>query len=214
MVDRTVGDQRSRDERHFDRWARRYDRSLAQPLLFGPVQHSVVAAIATRLPTSAAVLDLGCGTGRLLDQMRAARPDAMLIGLDRSDGMVRAAHRLRPHLHIARGAAEALPYADHSFDAVTTTVSFHHWSDKAAALAQVRRVLRPGGLFALTDVSVDDLPDHPRRLWALARRSMDDMPSLAERHRLLHAAGLRVLEIGPTLHHRWVTLTLSERAAA
>jgi len=92
-----------------------------------------------------------------------------------------------------------------------TTISFHHWSDKAAALAEVFRVLRPGGLFALTDISIDDLPRWPRPLWAIAGRGMDDMPSLEERDRLMDGAGLRVVEVRPTLHRHWIRLTLAER---
>jgi ubiquinone/menaquinone biosynthesis C-methylase UbiE len=210
----TQQDRRTRDDRHFDRWARRYERSWTQPLLFGPVHRSVVAALAPRLPASAVILDIGCGTGRLLAQVRTALPSATLAGLDRSAGMAAAAHRLRPDLRIERGTAETLPHADVCFDAVMTTISFHHWSDKTAALADVFRVLRPGGLFALTDVSVDDLPGWPRPLWALARRGMEDMPALDERDRLIEGAGLRVLDAFPTLRRRWITLTIAQRPAA
>jgi ubiquinone/menaquinone biosynthesis C-methylase UbiE len=159
-------------------------------------------------------LDIGCGTGRLLDRVGTALPSAALVGLDRSAGMAEAARRVRPDLWIEQGAAEALPHPDTCFDAVVTTISFHHWSDKTAAVAEVFRVLRPGGLFALTDISIDDLPGWPRPLWTLARDRMDDMPALDERDRLIKAAGLRVLEVRPTLHHRWITLTLAERPAA
>jgi ubiquinone/menaquinone biosynthesis C-methylase UbiE len=210
----TRDDRRIRDDRHFDRWAKRYDRSWTQSLLFGPVQRSVVATLASRLPASPVVLDIGCGTGRLLDQVGTALPSANLVGLDRSAGMAAAARRLRPDLRIEQGAAEALPHSDGCFDAVVTTISFHHWSDKAAALAEVFRVLRPGGLFALTDISIDDLPDWPKPLWAMARHRMDDMPALEERDRLIREAGLRVLEARQTLHRRWITLTLTERPAA
>ena len=210
----TPGGRRARDDRHFDRWAARYDRSLTQSLLFGPVQRSVVAAVAPRLPPGARVLDVGCGTGRLLDRLRTVLPGAALFGLDRSSGMTEAARHLRSYLRIERGTAESLPHPDGCFDAVVTTVSFHHWTDKVAAVAEVRRVLRPGGLFALTDPSVDDLPGWPRPLWTIARRNMDDMPALDERDRLLDGAGLRVLETRPTLHGRWITLTLAERPAA
>jgi SAM-dependent methyltransferase len=80
-------------------------------------------------------------------------------------------------------------------------------------LAEVFRVLRPGGLFALTDISVDDLPTWPRPVRALASRQMDDMPTLDERDRRVEQAGLRVLDVYPTLYRRWITLTLVERPA-
>ncbi|MBV8347507.1 MAG: class I SAM-dependent methyltransferase [Mycolicibacterium sp.] len=209
-----VDERRTRDDRRFDRWARRYDRSVLQSVLFGPVQRAVVAAVGPGVPAAGAVLDIGCGTGRLLEQFRGALPHATLIGLDRSGGMVEAARRLRPHLAVERGSAEALPYRDRRFDAVVTTVSFHHWSDKPGSLAEVFRVLRPGGLFALTDVSIDDLPSWPGPLWAFARRRMGDMPPLDERERMLQTAGFRVTVRTPTLKRRWITLTAAERPSA
>jgi ubiquinone/menaquinone biosynthesis C-methylase UbiE len=207
-------ERQARDDRHFDRWASRYDRSLTQSLLFGPVQRSVASVLAGRLPASASVLDVGCGTGRLLDRLGSVQPSWSLFGLDRSAGMASAARHQRPALPFVQATAEALPYPGQSFDGVVTTLSFHHWSDKPGALAEVFRVLRPGGLFALTDASVDDLPGRPHRLWAAARRNMDDMPTLRDRDQLLNRAGLRVLEARPALHRRWITLTLAERPAA
>lgn len=210
-MSRTARDRRAGDDRHFERWARRYDRSLTQPLLFAPVQRSVVAALASRLPPSPTVLDIGCGTGRLLERIGREATGSRLVGLDRSAGMAGEARRLRPQLHVERSTAEALPHPDRCFDAVVTTLSFHHWSDKAVAVSEVFRVLRPGGLFAVTDASVDDLPGWPPRLWDLPRRSMDDMPPLEARHRLLEDAGLRVVLVVPTFHGRWISLTLAER---
>jgi ubiquinone/menaquinone biosynthesis C-methylase UbiE len=207
----TTVETRSRDDRHFERWSRRYDRSLLQSLLFDPVQRSVVAVLVRRLQASARVLDIGCGTGRLLDRIHADLPLATLVGIDRSIGMVQAARRLRPHLEVEQGSAEAIPHPEGCFDAVVTTMSFHHWSDYTTALSEVFRVLRPGGVFALTDASVDDLPGWPARLWALARRSMSDMPPVEERNRMVEGAGLRVIEATPTLHARWITLTLCDR---
>lgn len=186
---------------------------MAQPTLFSPVHRVVVAVLAPRLPPRAVVLDVGCGTGRLLERLRQARPDITTLGIDRSAGMLGAARHLRPHLGVERGSAEALPHPDGRFDAVTTTISFHHWSDKPAALREVVRVLRPGGIFALTDVSVDDIPDRPRSLFRRAREHMGDMPTLDARHGLLDDAGFRVTEVRRTLHGRWVPLTVAERPA-
>jgi len=209
----SVGERRAHDDRHFDRWARRYDRSPAQWLLFGPVHRSVVATVSGRIPNGGVVLDIGCGTGRLLERLRTVVPQAALVGLDRSTGMTTAARRLRPRLRVERGTAEALPHRDSRFDAVLTTISFHHWADKPAGLAEVFRVLRPGGVFALTDISIDDLPSWPAPLFAFARRSMDDMPPLAERERMLEAAGFRLLERKASLHGHWITITVAQRPA-
>jgi ubiquinone/menaquinone biosynthesis C-methylase UbiE len=209
-VARIVEDRRVKDDRHFDDWARRYDRSMAQSLFFDPVQRSVVRIIGPRIPLSGAVLDVGCGTGRLLNRLSIARPDAKLVGLDRSLGMVEAMRRLRPQLAVARGTAEALPHGDGVFDVVLTTVSFHHW-EKAPSLAEVHRVLQPGGTLALTDVSVDDLPSRPSWLWAHLRRNVSDMPTLDERAGMLEAAGFRVVEHVATLHRHWIPLTVAER---
>jgi len=199
----------SDDDQHFDAWSRRYDRSPAQVFFFGPVHQAVSAALAGRL-AAGRLLDIGAGTGRLLDRLGQGLPGMALFGLDRSAGMLSAAHQARAQLSLVRGTAEALPFADESFDVVTTTLSFHHWSDQPKALGEVRRVLRPGGTFALADVSSDDLPRWGL-VQAVARSRLARGLPLEERHRLLQVAGLRVVEERRAFHRRWVPLTVAER---
>ena len=131
------------DDLHFDAWSRRYDRSPAQLLLFGPVQQALSTELASRL-ASGRLLDIGTGTPRLLERLGQGRPGLALFGLDRSSGMLSAARHARAQLNLVRGTAEALPFPNESFDVVTTTLSFHHWSDQPKALSEVRRVLRAG----------------------------------------------------------------------
>jgi len=219
-----TAEQVHRDDRHFDRWSRSYDRSVAQPLFFGPIQRAVVDAVCSHAPAAQAVLDIGCGTGRLLEQMGRAWPDASLIGLDRAGGMLTAARKSRPHLRTARGAAEALPWSDGSFDVVVSTLSFHHWSEQDAGLAEVTRVLRPGGVFALADASADDIPRFATKLLGLLPSHLavgrgvghpgGHLLPLADRHRLIEAAGLRIVAERGALHRRWVPMTLAERPQA
>ena len=171
----------------------------------------MVASIAARIPPPGVILDIGCGTGLLLGRIGSALPSAALVGLDRSAGMAERAKHQRPDLWIERGSAETLPHPDCSFDAVTTTLSFHHWSDKAAAIREVFRVLRPGGLFALTDVSSDDVASRMSPLLFLGRRMTHDMPTVRERERLIKEAGFQVLDSSAALHRRWIPLTLAQR---
>jgi SAM-dependent methyltransferase len=102
----------------------------------------LLAALAN---TTGRVLDLGCGTGGFLGRIAAARPDLARVGLDYAETAVaRAAEKTGSD--VVRGSANALPFADHRFDAVIAAdLLCHEAVDPALALAECRRVLRPGG---------------------------------------------------------------------
>ena len=197
------------DNAHFDTWSRRYDRSPAQSLFFGPIHRALVGAVSSLIDPKS-ILDIGCGTGRLLERLGSAMTGAVRFGVDRSSGMLQAAGRVRPELGLSRAGAEALPFSDGAFDLVTTTVSFHHWSDRATSLSEVRRVLRPGGVFALADPAPDDIPgwQGPLRNWLHRDRHM--VP-LSERNALVEAAGLEIIETRRAFLGHWVPLTLARR---
>jgi len=95
------------------------------------------------------VLDAGCGTGGLLAALRAARPDLDLAGLEWAPEAAARA-RAKSAAPVARGSVNALPFAHAAFDAaVTADVLCHGAVDPAAALADLHRVLRPGGLLVV-----------------------------------------------------------------
>jgi ubiquinone/menaquinone biosynthesis C-methylase UbiE len=109
------------------------------------------------LRDGARVLDIGCGTGALTLQIKRARPDTHVAGLDPDpNALARARVKAqRAHLEIdfIEGFASALPYADASFDAVFSALMLHHLSHsgRQAALAEARRVLSPGGTLHILD---------------------------------------------------------------
>ncbi len=91
------------------------------------------------------VLDAGCGTGGLLTALRRTHPALDLVGLEWSDAAARRAAE-KSAAAIVRGSVNAMPFATASFDAVVSAdVLCHAAVDPAAALAEMRRVLRPGG---------------------------------------------------------------------
>ncbi len=135
----------------FDAIAPRYDL-VNRLMTFGldiPWRRRAVRALG--LPTHSLVVDVACGTGdflRILDTqgMRA-------VGVDLSFGMLRAAPGRRP---LAEADALALPLADGSVDGVTCGFALRNVSDLAGLLAELARVVRPGGRVALLEV------DEPR----------------------------------------------------
>ena len=93
------------------------------------------------------VLDVACGTGVLARE--AASRGASVTGLDRNEGMLATARRIAPSVEWKTGRAEQLPFADGSFDAVVSQFGLMFFDDRAQALREMRRVLKPGGLLAV-----------------------------------------------------------------
>jgi SAM-dependent methyltransferase len=95
------------------------------------------------------VLDAGCGTGGFLAVLRSRRPDLILFGIEWDAAASRRAQD-KSLAAIARGSICTLPFADNSFDAVVCADVLCHASvDSHAALAESKRVLRPGGVVVL-----------------------------------------------------------------
>ena len=77
-----------RDVGRFDQWATTYDRSYLQRRVFEPVQRTLLDMAVAEKPDAAAILDVGCGTGRLLRAARSRFPEARLEGVDAAPGMI------------------------------------------------------------------------------------------------------------------------------
>jgi len=108
------------------------------------------------LPYPFRILDVGCGTGYLLRRLTDAYPDAVeLIGIDPAPRMIaeaKAASAGPLRLRFMTGVAERLPFAEGTFDLIVTTTSFDHWADQRVGIAELARVMVPGGQLVLTDL--------------------------------------------------------------
>jgi ubiquinone/menaquinone biosynthesis C-methylase UbiE len=138
----------------FDLWAQTYDGSALQPA-YCAAHRAVLQRARGRVGHPRRVLDVGCGTGRLLGRAAEAFPGAALVGVDLSGGMLSRAGSADPvtgQVHRVQATAERLPFADTSFDLVLSTASWRHWADPGAGVREICRVLAPGGLFGLADL--------------------------------------------------------------
>ncbi len=98
------------------------------------------------------VLDVGCGTGKQLLANRLAMPDATLVGADLSLGMLRVARERCPDAAWVQGDGAALPFRSGAFHYVSNQFSYPHMRHQERFIAEVLRVLRPGGRFVMTNI--------------------------------------------------------------
>jgi ubiquinone/menaquinone biosynthesis C-methylase UbiE len=144
-------EEKSDDIQYFNRRSFTYENSLEQWFFFDRIQKAVLNMVEKEY-TPKVVLDVGCGTGRLLRKVRERWPRAQLIGVDAAAGMIDRARQLMPYATFYVSKAELLPLPQDSVDLAFSTASFHHWHDKDKALLEIKRVLRIGGRFYLGDI--------------------------------------------------------------
>ncbi len=140
----------------FTRWSESYDRSILQWLLFGPSHRAILRRIkAFTGVRPLRVLDVGCGTGVFAAKIRQDLPAAEVVGVDLVSGMLaKGSDRWRRHagtVFPVQADSERLPFAAGTFDVVTCANSFHHYPHQDRAVAEMRRVLKPGGRLLLVD---------------------------------------------------------------
>lgn len=137
----------------FDRtasWYRTIDRATAFGM--GPVYRRQSLHRAG-LRAGMSVLDVGCGPGLTAEgATRLVGPTGYVVGLDPSAGMLEEARKSRCRT-LVQGIGEQLPFPDARFDFVSMGYALRHVSDLATAFSEYRRVLRPGGILLLLEVS-------------------------------------------------------------
>lgn len=151
MVDDGAGQNRVFVDGLFKAWSRFYDNPLQQKLYFGPIQNAVIERLGD---SPGRVLDLGCGTGALMEKLQGYTP--LPLGADISHDMLTQA-QVKDGLggRLVNADGHHLPFRDGAIDAITCLISFHYYLEPLQALVEMRRVLKPGGrlyLAALTSV--------------------------------------------------------------
>lgn len=135
----------------FDAVARRYDRTNAI-MSVGNAALWRAATVRAVMPRSGErVLDVACGTGT--SSYALARAGATVVALDFSLGMIEEGRRRHPSIEFIEGDAEKLPFGDDEFDAVTVSFGLRNVEHPKVALAEMYRVLKPGGRLVVCEFS-------------------------------------------------------------
>ncbi|WP_098957632.1 methyltransferase domain-containing protein [Pseudonocardia sp. N23] len=207
--------------------ARRLDRSYATSDVVGQRAQTLDMLCLQR---GERVLDIGSGPGHLLAAMaEAVGPAGAVHGMDPSEAMNALARERcasMPWATVGTGDALALPFGDAAFDVAVSTQVYEYVPDMPAAVAELRRVLRPGGRALVLDTDWDSL------VWNVADRALHDRIIDAwEEHLadsrlprrlggLLRRGGFDVTEqrvvpiFNPRLHADTFSVTIKETIAA
>jgi len=194
-----AGEQTPETQGNVIHWAGWYD--AITNLILRPSQKSIGAL--AQVKAGDQVLDVGCGSGRLtMAAQEWAGADGQAVGIDPSPEMVQVARKnaARAGLKVKFevGVVESLPFPDGSFDVVLNRLMLHHLPDdlKQRGLAEMRRVLKPGGVCLVVDFE----PPKSGLLRLIVENHLTPMAHVDVRTyvSLLEQAGFMEIETGPT----------------
>ncbi len=149
-----MNNQEKSSEVQFNRWAKFYDKRISLPFKIAnsKIQRIINAKNAEK------ILDIGCGTGILLEMLNDSNQKYELHGIDISPKMVEITNcKLNRKFDIVVGSAQKLPYADNYFDVVSSCTSFHHYPESQEAIGEMFRVLKPEGIAIIMDPGLDGI---------------------------------------------------------
>lgn len=195
----------------------RYD-VLAELLSFGQNRRwrsAVVDAVASGHPGPGRVLDVATGTAGVA-LLLSERTDADIVGVDLTEQMLRHGRdRVRgrgrsDRVHLLVGRGEQLPFPDQSFDALTFSYLLRYVSDPAATIAELARVVRPGGVVASLEFAVPTNPMWRQAWWLYTRAVLPAAGALTGGRDWAEVGRF----LGPSIEQHYRAFSVSEHVGA
>lgn len=154
----------SRGVKVWNRLSAKYDKLWVQKYSLNPTRRKVTEIIKSiDKETSFSILDVGCGTGQFLNEIKTLYPEAITYGIDYSQGMLGEAIKKNKHTYFLKGdICSSLPenfINQNSIDIVTCMHSFPYYNDKVRALKNIRAFLKPSGYAIFVSASINNVYD-------------------------------------------------------
>jgi len=176
----------------WDYWAPRYHGLYVQKVSLGPSRRLVHARIEEAAPEARRFLDVGCGIGQFASELAAQRPNAEVVAVDPTPGMIERAQRdfSHPRVEYLRGSAHDVP-RDDGFDVITCMHAFPYVPDADSTAGHLRELLRTGGRLLLIQANTHNLWDRLILFFVSRTTTTAHYRSTAELLRIFEGAGLR-----------------------
>ena len=140
---------RLRSKKHFNKQAAKYDHTWDGRYCL-KMYPMVLEKINSYLFSS--ILDVGCGSGRLLELLISKYPNIEAFGIDLSENMIaQAKNNLHSNVQLVTGDVEDMPWPDNVFDLMICNGSFHHYPNPQKSLQEMQRVLKSNGQLLIAD---------------------------------------------------------------
>jgi len=151
---RSADDYKQLSRGEFTRAASRYDTDQAGVYKLCRHDYPPILAEIQREPHFDTLLDAGCGTAPMLSLLTVEYPDKQFTGLDLTPAMIEVARAKQlPNTRLVVGDCEQMPFDDNTFDIIINSQSLHHYPRPQLFFNSAMRVLKPGGILILRDMS-------------------------------------------------------------
>jgi len=182
-------------------------KSLKEHPIFFLYYHQLVFGLKSLEQVEGSVLDIGCGGGMLTRVFKECRPDLVFYGCDVSRPALVRARLLSSNIEFVHADVYHIPFEDHSFDAVIALDILEHLDDPVAALEEIRRVLKPNGVFYVSvplEASPYNIPGWLYLILGINLKEETGHWQLFDRGsflNLLHSGGFSITSSRPLYHY-------------
>ena len=161
------------NNKFFTKWSSSYDKGIIKYWLVLMQKESLKEI---KYQNNLSILDLGCGTGQLLLELKNKFTKAKLFGLDNNESMLKVAKSKLKNVKLIKSSSDKIPLKNNSIDYVISTEAFHHFPEPEKTLLEMKRILKNNGKIIIIDINFGRIISHifhklePGNYWIYSKK--------------------------------------------